>query len=67
MRPQQREAILTEQERHWPRCVQAGKEGNPFATLCYHCFGRHRPPRDEICPGEPPKPSAAELYPQSFA
>lgn len=64
MNDQQRETILKKQIEHWPRAVQAGKEGNPFATLCQHCYGRHKPPHDEICPYEPPKPSAAELYPR---
>lgn len=45
---------LTEQQRDWERRVAAGKQGNPFATLCQHCFGRHAPPNDELCPYDPP-------------
>ena len=30
--------------------VANGTSGNPFATLCYHCYARHAPPKDEICP-----------------
>lgn len=53
-----RDAILKRQEAHWPRDVEEGKKGNPFATLCLHCYGRHKPPMDEICPNDPPKGSA---------
>ena len=24
--------------------------GNPLATLCLHCYGRHLPPADDLCP-----------------
>ena len=51
--PAQREAILAEQKRHWP--LPPAAAGNPFATLCLHCYGRHAPPRDEICPHDPPR------------
>lgn len=44
--------LLDEQRRSWPNMVAMGKQGNPFATLCRHCYGRHAPPRDEICPHE---------------
>ena len=49
-----KEAILKRQEEGWPLAVAEGKKGNPFATLCMHCYGRHKPPMDEICPHEPP-------------
>jgi hypothetical protein len=43
--PEQRSAILTEQERTWPIHLKgAHKYGNPLATLCQHCYGRHSPP-----------------------
>ena len=49
-------ALLVEQEDEWPNHLLAAKKGNQFATLCRHCYGRHAPPRDEICPHpEPPK------------
>ena len=51
----QRESILAEQRRHSPPPPQAA--GNPFATLCLNCYGRHAPPKDEICQHEPPKRS----------
>lgn len=31
--------------------------GNPFATLCDHCYGRHKAPRDKECPHSPPPKS----------
>jgi hypothetical protein len=49
----QRESILQKQLTQWPRTLKEGK-GNPFATLCLHCYGRHPPPHDEICPDDPP-------------
>jgi len=45
----QRVNVLQEQENIWSSCVEAGRKGDPFATLCLHCYGRHKPPRDEIC------------------
>lgn len=59
MSPEQCAATLAQQQRDWPRSVILGKEGNPFATLCRHCYGRHAPPRDEICPRDPPPRSDA--------
>lgn len=50
----QRASMLAQQEKDWPWWVELGKEGNPFATLCRHCYGRHRPPLNEICPRDPP-------------
>lgn len=44
------DAILARQQQEWPARVLGAKAGNPYATLCQHCFGRHVPPRDEICP-----------------
>ena len=43
---------LERQKREWERRVQLGKQGNPFATLCNNCYGRHAPPNDELCPHE---------------
>lgn len=54
MNAAQRETVLTKQIQEWPRCIAAGKAGNPFATLCLHCYGRHPPPYAELCPYEPP-------------
>lgn len=40
----------------WEKAVAWAKTGNPYATLCMHCYGRHKPPRDNECPHEaPPK------------
>jgi hypothetical protein len=47
-------AILEKQLADWPNHLYGAKTGNPFATLCDHCYGRHSPPKDEICPHEPP-------------
>lgn len=52
------EKLLEQQKRDWPRRVEGGRQGNPFATLCQHCFGRHAPPNDELCPNEPPPESS---------
>jgi hypothetical protein len=49
----QREDVLQRQLVQWPRAIKEGK-GNRYATLCFHCYGRHPPPRDEICPHDPP-------------
>lgn len=46
----QREAVLVQQQRDWPKHLALAAQGNPYATLCQRCFGRHAPPRDEICP-----------------
>lgn len=48
------EKALQQQNESWPKHLDGAKSGNPFATLCHHCYGRHPPPRDEICPHEPP-------------
>ncbi len=42
--------LLEEQLARWPKQVAGAKAGNPFATLCYRCYGRHAPPKDDICP-----------------
>lgn len=52
--------ILRQQQQDWPRHVAGAKQGNPYATLCLHCYGRHSPPRDEICPYEPPPKPRSE-------
>lgn len=49
-----REFILAKQIAAWPRHVEGAKGGNPWATLCLHCYGRHGPPHSEICPNDPP-------------
>lgn len=50
----QKASVLKEQLAGWERAKEAGRKGNPFATLCLHCYGRHAPPNDEICPFDPP-------------
>ncbi len=69
MTDDERRAILIKQELDWPAHVIHGAErGNPFSTLCTHCYGRHRPPRNEICPREPlPKASPQCLYQRADA
>jgi hypothetical protein len=43
-----------EKEARWKRedetARKMGAVGNPFATLCQNCYGRHRSPRDNECP-----------------
>ena len=58
MNETQKASLLKRQLEGWERALKYGK-GNPFATLCLHCYGRHAPPNDEICPHDPP-PSAKE-------
>jgi hypothetical protein len=60
MTPAQTEIILRWQEENWPRCLAEAKKGSPFATLCYHCWGRHKPPMDGICPRDPPPPRISQ-------
>lgn len=50
----QKASVLKQQIADWPNHLAGGKQGNPFATLCLHCYGRHAPPKDEICPHDPP-------------
>lgn len=45
-------AQLDEQQRKWERDLEGARGGNPYATLCLHCCGRHAPPRDKFCPNE---------------
>lgn len=55
MDDEHRRRVLANQISEWPACLkQARKYGNPLATLCLHCYGRHDPPRDVICPRDPP-------------
>lgn len=49
MTPAQIESILKQQHIDWDNALKFGR-GNPFATLCMCCYGRHPPPRDNICP-----------------
>lgn len=44
--------LLERQKKDWPRMREMARNGNPWATLCFHCFGRHAPPHTEICPQE---------------
>ena len=43
-----------EKETRWKREDESARygasTGNPFATLCQHCYGRHWSPRDNECP-----------------
>lgn len=54
MNETQRDLILSRQMAGWERARREGREGNPLATLCLHCYGRHPPPMDDICPYDPP-------------
>ena len=38
-----REAELARQLKAWPEHLRGAKQGNPLATLCAHCYGRHAP------------------------
>ena len=50
----QRQSKLAEQQRTWPLHLEGARQGNPWATLCTHCYGRHPPPHGDICPRNPP-------------
>lgn len=50
MTAEQKNAILKKQLDGWERAKEAGRKGNPYATLCLHCYARHSPPMDDICP-----------------
>lgn len=54
MKDAARQELLEKQIKQWPAAVAAGKKGNPWATMCLHCYGRHPPPHDKICPHDPP-------------
>lgn len=47
--------IFAKQIADWPKHLAGARQGNPWATLCMHCYGRHGPPRDDICPRDPPR------------
>lgn len=36
-------------DREWQNALAGARAGNPFATLCDHCMGRHPPPRHALC------------------
>lgn len=56
----QRETVLKRQLSGWDAAKEAGRKGNPLATLCMHCYGRHAPPMDDICPNDPPQSAREE-------
>lgn len=37
----------------WQNALFGAKLGNPYATMCQRCCGRHKPPRDKECPNLP--------------
>lgn len=43
-----------EKEARWKRedenARYGASTGNPYATLCMHCYGRHWSPKDKECP-----------------
>lgn len=50
MTKQQHARVLEKQVRDWPIHLKGAASGNPYATLCSKCYGRHAPPNNEICP-----------------
>lgn len=42
--------MLEQQKRDWPKMLAGARQGNPWATLCEHCYRRHAPPNDDLCP-----------------
>jgi hypothetical protein len=57
-----RQTILEKQLAGWPRHLEGARQGNPWATLCGHCYGRHAPPNEEICPHDPPDISGSAKH-----
>lgn len=49
-----------QQERDWPKVMVGARQGNPYATMCLHCHGRHRPPHNELCPNQSLEGAAAK-------
>lgn len=47
-------ATLERQLKEWPNHLKGAVLDNPYTTLCGHCYGRHAPPRDEICQHDEP-------------
>lgn len=45
-----------QKEARWKRQDEIMREGmktgNPYASLCLHCYGRHWSPKDDECPHE---------------
>jgi len=35
--------MLNKQMLQWPSVLKGAALGNPYATLCQHCMGRHKP------------------------
>ena len=54
---------LEQQRRDWEKHLAGARQGNPYATLCQHCFGRHSPPHNELCPHESIADLKARLRP----
>jgi hypothetical protein len=51
MTPEHKEAgEIARQQREWANDLRGAATGNPYATLCNTCMGRHAPPRHERCP-----------------
>lgn len=50
-----------EKEPRWEREDEISRRGaatgNPYATLCLRCYGRHGAPKDDECP-QPAHPAA---------
>lgn len=51
-----------EKEARWKRqdetALYGAETGNPYATLCLNCYGRHRSPKDNECPHSELKPES---------
>ena len=44
--------MSADQSADWENRKRGAALGNPYATLCLHCYGRHAPPFDDQCPHE---------------
>lgn len=44
------DGVTDKQWRDWLNDLAGMRSGNPYATMCRYCSGRHGPPRDHDCP-----------------
>lgn len=37
-------------KKDWDNQLAGARSGNPYAGMCDHCMGKHKPPRNNECP-----------------
>lgn len=53
---------MAQQRREWEADLAGVRAGNPYATLCNGCNGRHAPPRNDHCPLALAPPTSPEVW-----